>query len=280
MKNYVIFMDLDGTLLTDDKKICRENYLARKKLNELGATLVIATGRSPASVKSIEPKIGLLEFEGYYITFNGVTILDKKSTGIKKKNYNYKPIFNYITTPKTGNKIMNFVKKYKDIEVGYYADSILHINRDSQRLKEYSKTVQLTAKIVESVYNLRVDFNKIICVGDRDKLLKIQEDFTKVKDLLYTDAIFSSKNMLEFNPCFINKGSAAKKILSRPEFKYKDNYVIAIGDAENDIPMFEIADLAIAVKGSSEKVINAAHVVSEKTNNEGILDEVIEKYIQ
>ena len=46
VQRYLIAVDLDGTLLTDDKRISTYTKLTLQKLIELGHYVVIATGRS------------------------------------------------------------------------------------------------------------------------------------------------------------------------------------------------------------------------------------------
>ena len=55
----VIFSDLDGTLLTDDKKICQKNIDAINKAKQKGVKFVFCTGRLPYCYDMFENDIDL-----------------------------------------------------------------------------------------------------------------------------------------------------------------------------------------------------------------------------
>ena len=54
---------------------------------------------------------------------------------------------------------------------------------------------------------------------------------------------------------------------------------IAVGDAENDIPMLEAAGLGVAMKNASEEIKKHADYITELDNNQGGVGEVIRKYM-
>ena len=62
----IIFSDLDGTLLTDDKQISPGNREAIRAMTEAGHSFVIATGRPFESALKISSELGL-NGEGCYI---------------------------------------------------------------------------------------------------------------------------------------------------------------------------------------------------------------------
>lgn len=64
MKKKMIFFDIDGTLLNDEKKFLPSTKKALEQLKELGHEVVIATGRNLFLAQSI---IDELEFDNYII---------------------------------------------------------------------------------------------------------------------------------------------------------------------------------------------------------------------
>ena len=58
----------------------------------------------------------------------------------------------------------------------------------------------------------------------------------------------------------------------------KTEEIIAIGDNSNDKKMIQEADLGIAMKNSSQDVIQVANYVTEDNNNEGVA-KALEKFI-
>ena len=76
MEKKILFLDLDGTLLTDSKDITEENLAAIQKATELGHAIVVCTGRPLVSTAKQVEKLGLTAPGCYAITSNGALIYD------------------------------------------------------------------------------------------------------------------------------------------------------------------------------------------------------------
>ena len=74
MEKKILFIDLDGTLLTDTKEITQENLRAIQKATELGHAIVVTTGRPLYSTVRQVEKLGLTKPGCYAITSNGALI--------------------------------------------------------------------------------------------------------------------------------------------------------------------------------------------------------------
>lgn len=74
MKKKILFLDLDGTLLTDNKEITPENMAAIQKATALGHAIVVCTGRPLISTARQVEKLGLTTPGCYAITSNGALI--------------------------------------------------------------------------------------------------------------------------------------------------------------------------------------------------------------
>ena len=84
MKTKMIFLDLDGTLLDDNKRLPKENREAIDEALEQGHKVLICTGRPLSSAIKLLPLLGLDKPGCYAITFNGGLIYD---AGEKKAIY-------------------------------------------------------------------------------------------------------------------------------------------------------------------------------------------------
>ena len=54
---------------------------------------------------------------------------------------------------------------------------------------------------------------------------------------------------------------------------------IAAGDERNDIPMLETAHIGVAMKNAKDEVKACADYITQRTNNEAGIAEVIEKFL-
>lgn len=82
----ILFTDLDGTLLNDEKQIPEENSIAVKQTLQNGNAVVLCTGRSYFSAKKFVDRLGLNREGCYAILYNGGMIYDCCSGEILYQN--------------------------------------------------------------------------------------------------------------------------------------------------------------------------------------------------
>jgi hydroxymethylpyrimidine pyrophosphatase-like HAD family hydrolase len=80
---------------------------------------------------------------------------------------------------------------------------------------------------------------------------------------------------IEINALGVNKASGVQKILERADLNKQD--AAAIGDSGNDVPLFKMVSLPIAVKTKNADVIRNSLVYIPKFKNGVSI--AIEKYI-
>ena len=110
---------------------------------------------------------------------------------------------------------------------------------------------------------------KIVCVAATDApLRRLAQDAAG----LPAEHAFSLPTVLEFTAAGVDKGRGLAALLtSRPEA----TRVVAVGDGENDLPLFAHADLAIAPAGGQANVRDAADLVID-VEARGVLAPVLE----
>lgn len=103
--------------------------------------------------------------------------------------------------------------------------------------------------------------------GDRESLLPVRESAMAAEDISYEFYVdtYTGKHYLEI---FSSDASKANGVRFLRE-KYGFDRVVAFGDNLNDIPMFEQADLKIAVGNANEQVKAAADIVIDTNDNDG-----------
>lgn len=268
MKYDVAFIDLDGTLLRDDKSIPESNIKAIREMYKMGMEIVIASGRSHMSLKNVCDDLYLNNYDGYGIGFNGGTIFTRKP---------YNVIYESKIESGLAKIILSFIRNH-NVETFVYAEEMLWIEKVTDRAVAYSRHSMIVPKKVKKLEQaVNYDVNKIIIMGNNDELKKIQAEFNKTELKKKIDCCFSSSRLLEFNNIKDNKGTAVKTIMNYDKFKNKKS--IAIGDSYNDIPMFEVCDLSVVPSNSDEEVKARSSAVTNSNNNDGILSEIIEKFI-
>ena len=72
----LFFADLDGTLLTTDKKVSDETYKALSDFVDRGNSFIICTGRGLESALTVQRELNLGFPNSFIVAFNGCQIYD------------------------------------------------------------------------------------------------------------------------------------------------------------------------------------------------------------
>ena len=270
----LILTDLDGTLLNDEKNVSQEDLAAIHKAIEQGVSVGIASGRSNMSIEVINKRLGIDDFGGYSICYNGGTII--------KSDTKEKIIVHYVDSD-ISKKIASICVKHHspDCSTMLYKNEKLYVQNITEGTKLYAQRSFLNPVVVSDIIaECDENINKIFVHGDHDILLQIESEIkSKYAGLIPEkfNCFFSEKHIFEFNPPGIDKGSALKELSDY--LRIDRSEIIAIGDNFNDTAMLHEAGLGVAVANAPEKVKTYANVVTKSTNNNSAIAEVINKYI-
>ncbi len=254
----MIAIDLDGTLLDDNKKISMQNKIAIKQAKNMGAKIIIASGRPYFRVKEILKKLTLNEPLDYVITYNGGAILlgdgSKKIYESKLKN---KDIIQTI----------DFINKYNGGILLYQDDHIFcfHFDKNIASLKVFAG-INFEEQTVEKLKSKNMA-NKIILADNGALIDKVKEKLPKKFKKNY-NIVRSTNNFLEFLPKKVSKGIAIKKLATM--FKISKNEIMVIGDEENDLSMFSYAKVKVAMGNASVSIKAHASYITTSNNDSGV----------
>lgn len=264
----IIFCDLDGTLLRDDKTLPEENAKAISYALSKGVKFVLCSGRSNMSLDVLNEQLGLVKENNYTVAFNGSTIYENVS---KRK------LVNHLLKGEYGGEVLDILRQYP-VNVLAYEDEKLWCDKPTDRIKRYAKNSFIPYYVTEDLKELvSHDFSKIIAISDNEKLSQIQQACNLCGITEKVGVFFSGEDILEFNPCNIDKGTGVKDLLEK--INIDPSEAIAIGDNFNDVPMIENVGMGVAVKNGVDEIKSVADYVTENDNNHNAVAEVIQKFI-
>ena len=265
----ILFLDLDGTLLNDEKEISTGNIKAIHKALSLGHKIVITTGRPTVSARLLSHELGLTEEGCYAIAFNGGEIYDLyQNKSIFKKTIP----FNYV------RKI--FDEAYKnDLHCQTYDDTYILSEKDTPALRLYERLTNIKSNMVDDVIaSLPSEPVKVIVISyDDPKALIAYRNATQEWSEGKVDRILSCPQYLEHVVPGVSKG-AAICILSR-HLGIPLSNTIAAGDAENDISMIKTAALGVVMKNAAADIQKYGDYITKHDNNHDGVAEIIEKFL-
>lgn len=271
-KYKLVVSDLDGTLLSNFH-VPNSNKSSIQRIREKGIKFCIATGRTIQSTKNILKEIGTYNEENEYsILFNGCVIIENK---------NNKVLFFKGIDFEISNKLFEIGKKYDVMLLVYSIDNCYvwkSYEKEIERQKSYEELLTFMDDLnINFIKEKNIQITKIVFVNeDHNYLLKIKEELDKIFG--NEISISTSANMyLEINANNVNKGNALEWLANYLKIDMKET--IAIGDNSNDIFMIEKAGIGVCVKNGIDIIKNKANYVTEKTNDEGAVKEVLDKFI-
>ena len=258
----VLFTDLDGTLLHDDKSLSEPMREALRAVSAAGHPIVIATGRfTPSALRQFE-KLKIDSEACYLITCNGAEIYDISAGEVIARTCIDKDLVRLC---------FDEAKAY-GIHIQAYGKTNVISEADTPELREYCSLQQIPFTVTEDVLScLDEDSPKLLasknddpdCVRGFYEVLK-----EKAGDRL--DFFFSNPLYLEIVAPGTNKGNAIAPLCEH--LCIPGERSVAAGDAENDISMIRAAGTGIAMANATPAVKEEADLITEKDNNhDGLL---------
>ncbi|MFA6940818.1 MAG: Cof-type HAD-IIB family hydrolase [Clostridiaceae bacterium] len=270
--NYkLVCLDMDGTLLNDNKEVSDKNKEGIKRLIENNIKVAVSTGRPYVNAGYFADLIGQ---DLPIIASNGAYIYEKGRGVIYSKPLSKENAVNIIKTLKENGFYSQFHGP-KDIYTEKLEYSSLLISKFNQIIPEKNRMkINILKNFDEILKNYNGEFLKCILINeDEKKILKVKEELKKLSGL---EVVSSSKCNVEVMEKGISKGEAVESLA-----KYLGiglNQVAVMGDNENDLSMIKRAGLGIAMGNAEDEVKSAAKYITGSNNEDGVFY-AIDKFI-
>ena len=263
----LIALDMDGTLLTTDKKVSERTEAAIKAAEAKGVKIVLASGRPLVGLNRYLEELELIKGEDYVLSFNGGLVQNTKTAEIVSK------------VSLKGSDLKYIYEISKELNINIHAFSA----KDGLITPKNSHYTEHEAEINGIDINIK-DFNE---VDDEEDIIKVmmidpQEILDPAierlpKEVYKKYSVFkSSPFFLEFTHKEVDKGLGLKRLGEYLGIKKEE--IIACGDAGNDLSMVKYAGLGVAMDNAVPEVKEAADYITASNDEDGIA-KVIEKFI-
>lgn len=270
----MLVSDLDETLLNNDGSINPLNVAAIKAAVAQGFKFVPNTGRSFLSVQALLQTLGLADqADQYVISYNGGVIVENQANRILSVAGMALPLAKRIFKAGLVNEA---------VDVHIYTVDRLFVYNPSHADEAYMAARGVEYEVMEgSDLDFLKDEAAITKVIFEHLDPTVQEQI-KAAVLAavgqdQVEATFSSSRYVEFNPAGVDKGKATLELGAK--LGIKPDEIMAIGDNSNDLSMIKAAGLGISVANGIPAVKEAADLVTERTNNQGAIAEVLNRYV-
>ncbi|MCM1053912.1 MAG: HAD family hydrolase [Bacteroides sp.] len=264
-ENVIIMSDIDGTLVTDEKKLLPRDMEAIDRFREGGGIFTLATGRGYSMAKPIAERVGL---DVPAVIFNGSAVYD-----FKEDKFLW-----HSALPESAKQIANeLIEAFPDIAIEIlcrdrvYVPSINRIEREHLALENVQPYMCRVDEIdEESWLKMLIAYPPEIIQNIID-FVNSRPDYTSCAHW-----VRSENHYFEMLPLGVNKGSGFQRLLEI--MGREDAFTVGVGDYNNDIELIDLSSLGVAV-GSAQREAKEVADLIVCDNNSGAISEVI-SYIE
>lgn len=269
MANKAIVLDLDGTTLNERNTVNEtlEQYIW--ELRESGKLIFIATGRTLEEVRDVLP--AGMEADGM-VTANGMSVFIGKeqivehalSTELVEElvaKAGAEEIF-YEVHPNEGTRMALLKDKDYMVKQGLIpkpetVDENEWLSRQDAVEDKIRWSEQLDIKSVAKIYFFSNEMNTI---------RKWKAELGEIKQYNAFTTASSTHHNVEVTVEGITKATGVQLLLKH--FQLAPENILAVGDGENDLPLFKLAGHCVAMKNATDLVKEQADEVTEYSYRE------------
>ncbi len=266
----MIALDMDGTLLNSKKEVSPGTMDMIREAENSGKHVVLCTGRA---VSELQPYDHILSEIRFGILLSGALLYD----------FREKKILDRSVFPEEETVRIHGAAAGRDVFLQLMSEGQAYIPKSkADRMADYNMGIYQglyseTACPVEDILSMLSDracgFEKINIMhsspADRDETLRLLGG-------LHAEMALSEISNLELTPPGTDKGAGLSRLASQLQIPLAE--VIAVGDADNDIPMLTAAGLSVAMGNAGEGIQDLCKVTVADNDHDGCA-EAIREYL-
>ncbi|MCU9612452.1 Cof-type HAD-IIB family hydrolase [Caldibacillus lycopersici] len=255
---HLIALDLDGTLLKDDKTISEKTKTILDRVQKEGHIVMISTGRPYRSSEMYYKELGLTS---PIVNFNGAYVHHPLSSsfGSYHQPLDLNTVYEIIETSFAHN-IGNIVAEVLDnVFVHYHDEKLLDIfhlgdpNITTGDLRTYLKD-NPTSLLIQS---------------DADNVKKIRQYLSNTHAEVVEHRSWGAPfHVIEIVKHGVNKAVGVKRVADY--YQIPQERIIAFGDEDNDLEMLQFAKYGVAMGNGIDSVKKIAKDITLTNEEDGI----------
>ncbi len=264
LKNFIIYADMDGTMLTDwdlGPYVPQRNIEAITRLMAEGGAFSIATGRQYADSMSFFPKHF---FNAPSVQANGAVIWDCRRDSIIRQT----PI-----PQGCKEELVEYTRRYPNLWLAA---------ADEERIYELDFLDSRDGKLTDSKrrhtsledFYSRDFLKACFILGDPADMERVERDYSRMECSRVLNSSVSSPIYFECYDKSVDKGLGVLE--ARRLSGNDDRTLVCIGDYFNDLSMLKAADIAVCPHNAPREIKELCQIVT-CSNNDGAIGDLIER---
>ncbi|WP_412989725.1 Cof-type HAD-IIB family hydrolase [Pediococcus siamensis] len=260
MEPYIVFMDIDGTLISHNQNVSVMTKRVISQLQDRGFIFYIATGRMLSLAEVIRKRIN---DKVEIIASNGSVY--QKGHHLHKDHLGWKAISTvYDVTTELGlstnffSTDRTFYTRRKPWDLSRLAR--MRVMQDGAGKFEDVHDRDHLSDVSDQIIN-----GIVIAQGKQDKLAIARERLIEANVMNVSS---SSPDNIELIPKRVDKASAVRAIMN--QYGIPVERTIAFGNDRNDLGMLKAAGTGVAMGNSADEIKEQADVVTEASEEDGL----------
>jgi Cof subfamily protein (haloacid dehalogenase superfamily) len=269
MSDYkLLVLDVDGTLIGQGAYPSPRVVEAIARAKKKGVTVALGTGRASEACYHL---LRYLCLDKLHIFFDGAAVVEWPSNEV---------IFLQALPPHASQRLIELSREY-DLFLEIYAHDFYFIEKDGRLAKHQREKLQITPLITDLMSlmgRIKVVKGQLLATNveekqraglvtkEMEKLCKMSWSLDPSNNIYFINAISRS----------VSKGDTLRNVADYLNIDLEQ--VIAIGDSFNDLPVFEVAGISIAMGNAPEDLKRLADWVAPSVEKDGVAV-AIEKFI-
>lgn len=258
-KYKIVFIDIDGTLYNSKSKITKFTKDIITKLSKKGVLVVLTSGRNSYQVRAISQSVNA---SNYIIASNGAEVYDYlNDIDIYQSNIDYLTVEKIYQYCQEHNLKLYLNTKYKRL-----------VNQRDSGFPEntyVSSLEEIKGNIISQIVVQSSNFNRMLVLKDlfhtKYPILKNANSSSQLRNLQH------QANDVFFRDFILENTSKSSGIVKLLEYlKIPAEEAISLGDSYNDISMFELTGLSIAMGNAIPEIQKQADRVTLSNNQDGV----------
>ena len=255
----LLLSDVDGTLVTMDKTLTARSIDAVHALDDAGIGFAVTSGRPPRGMSMlIEP----LRLRTPLAAFNGGLVVDPELNVVEERLVR-DDLIAAVTTLLESFGIGVWI---------YQGADWLVLDLDGPHVAREAHTVQFSPTLVGSFDGVEGGVAKIVGVSDDHEAVAAAAAAAREQFGDDISAARSQPYYVDVTHPDANKGGVVKFLSAKYEIPTEE--IATIGDMPNDVLMFALSGLSIAMGNADREVQRAARRVTTTNDEDGFANAV------
>jgi Cof subfamily protein (haloacid dehalogenase superfamily) len=250
----LVVSDVDGTLLTKDKTLTDAAGAAVRKLHNAGIGFTITSSRPAIGMRFLIAPLGITLPVG---PFNGSSIVDPQ----------LKPIEQHLIPAATAQRSLELLNEF-GVDIWLFTNELwLTRNPDGDYVPLEKRAIRADPTIVTDFTPYLSTACKIVGASTDPELLQRCEAATQQAVGTQATVVRSQSYYLDVTPPGCDKGTFVQAMARRLDIS--TDAVATIGDMQNDLAMFGVSGVSIAMGNATDDVKKRATHVTTSSEDEG-----------